>query len=215
MLIQLHIGHNAVSSIPDIIHDLRLVRTDYMMLASDLIPLRKFNWSATMKKVLACLASAAALLPGAASATSISDKDVLTFAGGLNPLTVTFSWSDAVIEKGKGAPLELDGRYKWVLKDLTDNTKEKVNPILDAVTGDTEGKWNGTFTHTFADLVAGHEYKLKFVGSWNGVPEGKKWDVVQNGNVTLAVPEPETYAMLLAGLGLIGTIARRRSSARR
>jgi len=28
--------------------------------------------------------------------------------------------------------------------------------------------------------------------------------------ITAAVPEPETYAMLLAGLGLIGTIARRR-----
>jgi hypothetical protein len=27
---------------------------------------------------------------------------------------------------------------------------------------------------------------------------------------TLAVPEPETYAMLLAGLGLLGFIARRR-----
>lgn len=29
-----------------------------------------------------------------------------------------------------------------------------------------------------------------------------------------AVPEPETYAMLLAGLGLIGTIARRRNNAK-
>jgi len=27
------------------------------------------------------------------------------------------------------------------------------------------------------------------------------------------VPEPETYAMLLAGLGLVGAIARRRRSA--
>ena len=31
-------------------------------------------------------------------------------------------------------------------------------------------------------------------------------------NITAAVPEPETYAMLLAGLGLMGTIARRRSA---
>jgi opacity protein-like surface antigen len=183
-----------------------------MMLASDLIPLRKFNWSATMKKVLACLASAAALLPGAASATSVSDKDVLTFAAGATALTVTFLWSDAVYEKGNGNVKELDGHYKWVFKDLTLNTKVKESPILDIVSGDTGGVWNGSFTHTFTDLVVGHDYKLKFVGSWNGVPEGKKWDVVQNGNVTLAVPEPETYAMLLAGLGLIGTIARRRTN---
>jgi opacity protein-like surface antigen len=204
-----------MSPIADIVHDLGLVRTDYMMLASYLIPLREFNWSATMKKALACLASAAALLPGAASATSISDMDVLTFAAGSTPLTVTFSWSDAVYEKGNGNVKELDGHYKWVLKDLTLNTKEKENPILDIVSGDTGGKWNGSFTQTFANLVAGNEYRLKFVGNWNGVPEGKKWDVAQSGNVTLAVPEPETYAMLLAGLGLIGTIARRRSSARR
>jgi len=31
-------------------------------------------------------------------------------------------------------------------------------------------------------------------------------------NVTAAVPEPETYAMLLAGLGLLGGMARRRKS---
>lgn len=35
-----------------------------------------------------------------------------------------------------------------------------------------------------------------------------------NGSVTVtAVPEPETYAMLLAGLGLMGGIARRRKQA--
>ncbi|HVW65648.1 MAG TPA: DVUA0089 family protein [Nitrosospira sp.] len=33
-----------------------------------------------------------------------------------------------------------------------------------------------------------------------------------SGTMVSAVPEPETYAMLLAGLGLIGTMVRRRSS---
>ena len=36
---------------------------------------------------------------------------------------------------------------------------------------------------------------------------------VRNGTVTTPVPEPETYAMLIAGLSLVGTIVRRRRSA--
>jgi len=35
---------------------------------------------------------------------------------------------------------------------------------------------------------------------------------LDNVVITTAVPEPETYAMLLAGLGLMGTIVRRRSN---
>ena len=35
---------------------------------------------------------------------------------------------------------------------------------------------------------------------------------IDNVSVTAAVPEPETYAMLLAGLGLMGTIVRRRKA---
>lgn len=33
-----------------------------------------------------------------------------------------------------------------------------------------------------------------------------------NGGIAAAIPEPETYAMLLAGLGLMGAVVRRRSS---
>jgi hypothetical protein len=36
------------------------------------------------------------------------------------------------------------------------------------------------------------------------------FDNLQYGVLTAAVPEPETYAMMLAGLGLIGFIAKRR-----
>jgi hypothetical protein len=33
---------------------------------------------------------------------------------------------------------------------------------------------------------------------------------VRDGDVTSPVPEPETYAMMLAGLGLVSIVARRR-----
>jgi len=34
-----------------------------------------------------------------------------------------------------------------------------------------------------------------------------------NGSITVAVPEPETYALMLPGLGVMGMVARRRRRA--
>ncbi|MEY4882696.1 MAG: hypothetical protein RIS34_550 [Pseudomonadota bacterium] len=48
---------------------------------------------------------------------------------------------------------------------------------------------------------------VHFQGLTNGISEGLV-------TITSAVPEPESYAMFLAGLGLMGTIARRRNSAK-
>lgn len=55
-------------------------------------------------------------------------------------------------------------------------------------------------------LLSAGSYMLKFWGSPAGTKGG-----YYNGTISVAaVPEPETYAMFLAGLGLIGGIARRR-----
>jgi hypothetical protein len=43
--------------------------------------------------------------------------------------------------------------------------------------------------------------------------ENNRTDVMFNLSITTAVPEPEAYAMLLAGLGMIGVVARRRRNA--
>ncbi len=67
---------------------------------------------------------------------------------------------------------------------------------------------NGVFSYsqTFSSLVAGTKY-------WIGL---KGEATVASYSLTLApvalapVPEPETYALLLAGLGMVATIVRRR-----
>ncbi|MHA4870603.1 FxDxF family PEP-CTERM protein [Duganella sp. PWIR1] len=83
-----------------------------------------------------------------------------------------------------------------------------------------------TFIGTKADLTTTVTQKFKFTNNnWGTLTFGTdfvnlsslKWTqtsiyVVDNLNVT-AVPEPETYAMMLAGLGLVGLAARRRKQA--
>ena len=85
-----------------------------------------------------------------------------------------------------------------------------------------------TFIGTKADLSAPVSQTFSFTGSWNTFafdPSFNNLSMVtwkENGAINrdflvdnievAAVPEPETYAMLMAGLGLVGYAARRRKS---
>ena len=53
-----------------------------------------------------------------------------------------------------------------------------------------------------------HAFKIEVTGLAPGYTSGGAY--IKFSPLTAAVPEPETYAMLLAGLGLLGHIARRR-----
>ena len=68
-----------------------------------------------------------------------------------------------------------------------------------------DDKW----TLSYANLAAG-SYYLKVSGN---VVSNTGAAFSANGSLVSAVPEPGTYAMLLAGLGLLGFIARRRQNA--
>lgn len=62
---------------------------------------------------------------------------------------------------------------------------------------------------TLDDVSTSAPITLSFTGTLN------KSDAYYNGSIQVAaVPEPETYAMFLAGLGLIGGIARRRQQSK-
>ena len=61
-----------------------------------------------------------------------------------------------------------------------------------------------------ANLTA-KQYYLQVTGK---TTDGLSGNYSGNINLIASVPEPESYAMLLAGLGLMGTIARRRSKAK-
>jgi hypothetical protein len=63
-------------------------------------------------------------------------------------------------------------------------------------------------------LEAGKHYQLALHGQISPTAAGGKGDISvswKNATVTL-VPEPETYALMLAGLALVGGVARRKSA---
>ena len=63
--------------------------------------------------------------------------------------------------------------------------------------------------HSRANLVAGESYKIYF-GGMVTPPDFHPTLNIDNVSVAAAVPEPETYAMMLAGLGALGMMSRRR-----
>lgn len=169
-----------------------------------------------MKKYLVSLVCAAALLPGVSTASEYFASDTLTFAPTASSYTVDFSWVDAFLTKSTRhaySTTELDGHYSWVLTDLsTSEIFAKDRHVADSISGDINGVLSGGFRETFSSLTSGHNYKLLFTGAWETGRHGRHWDLATAPSVSLAaaVPEPETYAMLLAGFGLIGTMVRRR-----
>lgn len=92
-----------------------------------------------------------------------------------------------------------------------------VGHAYDGREADSDGMLDGRVSRSFIDLPAG-DYSVFVGGSDYPAQELTNPDVMSryglSGSLVVsAVPEPETWAMLLAGFGLIGTMARRRRSA--
>ena len=83
-----------------------------------------------------------------------------------------------------------------------------VTPFASGVGGTVSGKWdaaegnNTTLTAQLANILAGRSYINFHTTQFSG---GEI-----RGNIVVAVPEPETYALMLAGLAVVAGVARRR-----
>ena len=82
----------------------------------------------------------------------------------------------------------------------------------------SNGVWSAAFKDSSDkayELTGGKSYQVKISGNTRAGLIGGEGTVSINAlyAVVTMVPEPESYAMLLAGLGLLGVIARRRARA--
>lgn len=177
---------------------------------------------ATIKSLAAAVAVASMALSGAASANSNSTD------WGVHDLA----------ELGTGSHFFESGSFSDIwsfsLAQTTDLTSTTVainlpkvfgigNGVVnlfsgkanDAVADTLVGSYNfdgstGDTAHTYASLLSG-SYFYQVNGTITG-PLGGTYALASSAAPSAAapVPEPETYAMLLAGLGVVGIAARRR-----
>jgi hypothetical protein len=167
-----------------------------------------------MKKLVYSLLLAACL-PGLASASTYSREDSQTFSALSSSASFLLNWVDAISSKTTKSGVETkayDGSYSFLLTDAA--TGKVLDQERKLNLNDTSSATSGSYQWTFSNLVANKSYTLSLVGKWTGVADSGKWSLATAPSVSVTpVPEPETYAMFLAGLGVIGMIARRRKAA--
>jgi hypothetical protein len=140
--------------------------------------------------------------------------------------TSASKWITPTANQGESLDPVSNGTYTWTLNfNLTGYNASTAsfagqfaadNEAIVKLNGVTIGTSSGFTSYSSFSANSGFNAganKLEFVltnyAQSSGNPAGLRVEFLQS-NVA-AVPEPETYAMLLAGLGLIGAIARRRS----
>jgi PEP-CTERM motif len=79
-----------------------------------------------------------------------------------------------------------------------------IGPVVNWMGATFSGLTAGTYTYQISGMTAVNWNNINsFQSNWTGT-------LIIPGTSVNPIPEPETYAMLLAGLGLLGFVARRR-----
>lgn len=127
-------------------------------------------------------------------------------------LTVTPSVTPSVTNKTIFQVSGLDAQFdslSFSFVDVVGLTK------VATVFGGVRSATSNDFLNNTYSLTSGTPYQVKISGITRAGLVGDEGTVSVNAlnAVVTMVPEPESYAMLLAGLGLLGMIARRRARA--
>ena len=160
----------------------------------------------------------AANLTTGSGGNTITDWRLPTMAA--NPDTLhTFNGSTALGYNVPGSSSEMASLF---FNTLGNTSQYNTSGVAQAGFGLTNA---GSFQNMRSDVYwLGTEYVPNpnfawLFGAYDGAQTALHQDgqyyalAVRSGDVMAPVPEPETYAMLLAGLGVIGAVARRRRAA--
>jgi hypothetical protein len=124
---------------------------------------------------------------GLAIGPKLNDGSFLLLAGNDNDYSVT--------QNGSGTQFDVYFNF-----NDADPYAASIQCALDSTT-------NCTWTSNGSNAILTSDYRLL-----PGVLHAYKVSAADLGNTVTPVPEPETYALMLAGLGLVGFMARRRKS---
>ncbi len=163
--------------------------------------------SKNLKKIATATIVAAGLAMGAAAASAQSSQQWNeTGVGSFDAIGMVLTSGSTFSFPG----MTLDsGTTNW--SQLNNSTMAFAT--FDPTSNLTFTSWTATGpANTAMDFYAWNGNTLAEGVHWNGTAVDGLAASLTRAQMVAAVPEPETYAMLLAGLGMMGAIARRRKS---